>query len=93
MASIAVSVVWTLRYTAPPHRVTILDLESGRTTAVFSKRHEGTPINHIARLPQATQAVHATRGHPHDRYRHPMTLSFSTLFMQYTVPACTSPPG
>ena len=54
LASLAVSVVWMLRYTAvaTPHRGSILDLESGRTTAVLCKCHKATPSNHIARCPK-----------------------------------------
>ena len=54
LASLAVSVVWMLRYTAAPapHRGSILDLETGRTTAVLCKFHEATPSKHIARCPK-----------------------------------------
>ena len=54
LASLAVSVVWMLRYTAAPaqHRGSILDLETGRTTAGLYKCHKGTPSNHIARCPK-----------------------------------------
>ena len=83
-ASIAVSVVWMLHYTAAPHRGSILDLEPGQTTAVLCKGHEATPSNHIARCPnQATQAVLPTQhAGIHDRCRHAMSLSFSSLFTQ-----------
>ena len=61
-ASFAVSVVWMLHYNAAPHRGSILDLETGRTTAVLCKGHEATPSNHIVRCPnQATQAVVPTQ--------------------------------
>ena len=85
VASLAVSVVWMMYYTAAAHRGSILDLESGRTTAVLCKCHEATPSNHIARHPnQATQAVLPTQhAGIHDRCRHAMTLSFSSLFTQY----------
>ena len=84
VASIAVSVVWMLHYTAAPHRGSILDLETGRTTAVLCKGHEASSSNHIARCPnQATKAVQSTQhAGIHDRCRA-MTLSFSSLFTQF----------
>ena len=63
--------------------VSVLELETGRTTAVLCTGHEATPSNHIARRPdQATQAVQSTQhAGIHDRCRHAMTLSFSSLFV------------
>ena len=52
LASLAVSVVWMLRYTAAPHSGSILDLETGRTTAVLCKCHEVTLSNHTAWCPK-----------------------------------------
>ena len=71
--------------------VSVLELETGRTTAVLCTGHEATPSNHIARCPnQATEAVLPTQhAGIHDRCRHAMTLSFSSLSMQVL---CTPPP-
>ena len=94
-AFIVVSVVWMLRYAAAPHRGSILDLATGRTTAVLHKGHEATPSNHIARCPdQATQAVQSTQhAGIHDRYQHAMTLSFSSLCTQYASTMYSPSPG
>ena len=93
LASLAVSVVWMLRYTAAPHRGSILDLETGRTTAVLCKCHEATPSNHIARCPKRPKRSTQHAGiHTTGTGINTMTLSFSTLFTQYTVPARPSPP-
>ena len=95
LASLAVSVVWMLRYAAAPHRGSILDLDTGRTTAVLCTGHEATPSNHIARCPnQATQAVLPTQhAGIHDRRRHSMTLSFPSLFTQYASTMYSASPG
>ena len=86
LASLAVSVVWMLRYTAAAaaaHRGSILDLETGRTTAVLCKCHEATPSNHIARCPKRPKRSTQHAGiHTTDTGMYTMTLSFSTLFTQ-----------
>ena len=82
LASPAVSVVWMVRYTATPapHRGSILDLESGRTTAVLCKCHEATPSNHITRCPKRPKRSMQHAGiHTTDTGIYTMTLSFSTL--------------
>ena len=97
LASLAVSVVWMLRYTAAaaPHRGSMLDLETGRTTAVLCKGHEATTSNHIARCPkrpnQATQAVLSrnTRASTRPVPAYDDALVFHPLHAVHTTPPTT----